>query len=143
MLSIRLSRFGKKKQPSYRIVVCQKHKDPWGNYIESLGHLNYFGNKKNVLLNHERAKYWLSQGAQPSTTVTNLLISEGVLGIKKLKPRGLKKKQEKKTEEGSTDEKTPLPTQEKEKAQSDQPDKPKTQKEQKDEKGKEVEKKDK
>ncbi|MGB0757731.1 MAG: 30S ribosomal protein S16, partial [Patescibacteria group bacterium] len=54
MLSIRLARVGKKKKPSYRIIICQKHKDPFGDYIEKIGHVNYYGGKKNIELDAER-----------------------------------------------------------------------------------------
>lgn len=90
MLSIRLARFGKKKQPTYRVVVCQKHKDPFGDYIENVGTINYFGGKKNINLNTERITYWLSQGAQATDTVHNLFVSEGIVKDKKKLPNGIK-----------------------------------------------------
>ena len=40
MLKIRMSRFGKKKQPIYRIIVSESSKDPWGDYLENLGTYN-------------------------------------------------------------------------------------------------------
>jgi len=99
MLSIKLSRFGKKKQPSYRIIVCQKQKDPFGDYIESIGHINYFGGEKNITLDLDRAKHWLSVGAQPTGTVHNLLVEQGVIKAKKIKPYGTRKVVEKTEEE--------------------------------------------
>ncbi|MDF1549736.1 MAG: 30S ribosomal protein S16 [Bacteroidales bacterium] len=72
MLAIKLSRFGKKKQPTYRIVVLEKNKDPWGDYLENLGHYN--PRSKEITLNAERIKYWISQGAQPSDTIHNILV---------------------------------------------------------------------
>ncbi|MCP4355213.1 MAG: 30S ribosomal protein S16, partial [Proteobacteria bacterium] len=109
MLSIRLSRFGKKKQPSYRVIVCQKHKDPLGDYIESIGHINYYGGQKNITLDLERAKYWISVGAQPTGTVHNLLVEEGVIKGKKQRPYGtrkvVKEEKEEKPEEKEGDKK--------------------------------------
>lgn len=100
MLSIRLARFGKKKQPSYRIIVCQKHKDPLGDYIAKIGHINYYGGTKNVEIDTEAAKHWISVGAQPTRTVHNLLLAEGVLSEKKTLPKGIKKvKAQKQAEE--------------------------------------------
>lgn len=101
MLSIRLARFGKKKQPSYRVVVCQKHKDPFGDYIESIGHINYFGNTKNITVDAERAKHWISVGAQPTDTVHNLFIEQGIIKDNKRRPDGTRKIIEKKEDDNA------------------------------------------
>ncbi|MCR4279813.1 MAG: 30S ribosomal protein S16 [Candidatus Komeilibacteria bacterium] len=77
MLSIKLSRTGKKKQPYYRIIVLEKHKDPWGDYLENLG--NYNPRSKELVINQERLKYWVSVGAQMSNTVNNLMIKQGLV----------------------------------------------------------------
>lgn len=90
MLSIRLSRIGKKKQPHYRIVVLPHTKDPWGDYIELLG--SYNPRSKEVTLKKERIEYWISVGAQPSDTVHNILVSEGVIKADKRKASNLGKK---------------------------------------------------
>lgn len=98
MLTIRLSRIGKKKQPYYRIIILEKHKDPWGDYLELLG--NYNPRTKEVNLKADRIKYWLSQGAQPSNTVHNLLLKEKVIeGDKKKSVKITKKKDGKKKAE--------------------------------------------
>lgn len=81
MLAIKLSRFGKKKQPSFRVVVLEKSKDPWGDYLENLGHYN--PRSKELVLNAERVRYWLSKGAQPTNTVHNMLVGQGILEGKK------------------------------------------------------------
>jgi len=82
MLSIRLSRRGKKKEPFYRIVVMDKARDPWADYLEKLGHYN--PRTKELVLKEDRVKHWLSVGAQPSDTIHNMLISQGILtGSKK------------------------------------------------------------
>lgn len=74
MLSIRLSRIGKKKMPSYRLIVTEKTRDPWGKYLEILGKFDPLAKPKKVEFDVERIKYWMSQGAQPTPTVRNLLV---------------------------------------------------------------------
>ena len=83
MLAIRFSRTGKKKQPYYRIIVNEKTKDPWGDYLENLGVYN--PRTKVADLKADRIKYWLAKGAQPSATVWNLLVSKGIVEGKKKK----------------------------------------------------------
>lgn len=75
MVVIRLSRGGAKKRPFYQIVVSDKRSPRDGRCIERLGYFNPIASGKDVRLhlNHERAKYWLSQGAQPSDRVRNLI----------------------------------------------------------------------
>lgn len=85
MLSIRLSRVGKTKRPSFRILVADKRRDPWGKHLEILGHVDPLAKPKKVTLEVERIKYWLSKGAQPTPTVRNLLIDEKVIEGKKVK----------------------------------------------------------
>jgi small subunit ribosomal protein S16 len=78
LVKIRLRRMGKKKQPVYRIVVADSHKPRDGRYIESLGFYNPMTEPSTIELNGERALYWLSQGAQPSNQVQNLMKIKGV-----------------------------------------------------------------
>lgn len=79
MLKICLSRVGKKKQPSYRVIVLEKNKDPWGDYLELLGNYNPRTTPSTIKLNAERIKYWISKGAQPTATVHNLLVDQKVI----------------------------------------------------------------
>jgi ribosomal protein S16 len=72
MLVIRLKPVGRKHQISYRIVVTEKRSKLNGPYREDLGFYNPRTDKFSV--NAERAKYWLSIGAQPSDTVYNILV---------------------------------------------------------------------
>jgi small subunit ribosomal protein S16 len=81
MLSIKLSKVGKKNRPELRLIVVDKQKDPWGKAVEILGHRNP-RTKENVF-NLERIKYWLSKGVQPSATVHNLLVDLKILEGKK------------------------------------------------------------
>lgn len=77
MLAIRFARVGRKKQPIYRIVVSEKSKDMYGNYLELLG--TYNPRSKATELKAERIEHWLKNGAQPSATVENLLINQGLI----------------------------------------------------------------
>jgi small subunit ribosomal protein S16 len=81
MLALKLSRFGKKKQPSFRLIVLEKSKDPWGDYLEMLGHYN--PRAKKAVLNAERINYWMSKGAKATDSVHNLLVTNGILKDKK------------------------------------------------------------
>lgn len=79
MLTIRFSRVGKKKAPVYRIVVMPKHKDPWAPSLEILGHYNPRKTPKEFVANVDRVKYWLSQGAQASDSLWNLLVEQKMI----------------------------------------------------------------
>ena len=92
MLIIRLQRVGKKNQPSYRVVLTEKAYPVKGKFIEILGHYN--PRLKTKSLNKERILYWLSQGAQTSPTVHNLLVDEKVIDVLKVKAWRPKKKKE-------------------------------------------------
>ncbi len=105
MLVIRLKRIGKKHQPSYRIVVSEKHKDTRGDYLEKLGFYNPRVKPRIVQLNEERIKYWLSQGAQVSDTVYNLLVDAHIVPGPKRKAVHLKKKVKKEEKGEETGEK--------------------------------------
>jgi small subunit ribosomal protein S16 len=83
MLAIRFTRVGKTKKPSYRVIVSEKSKDPWGNYLELLG--NYNPHTKEAQLKIERIQHWLKNGAQASPSVFNLLLKQGVVTGKKKK----------------------------------------------------------
>lgn len=83
MLVIRLTRVGKKKQPTYRVVVQEKHRDPWGTSVEILGHYN--PRTKALVVKDDRVKHWISQGAQPSPTVNNLLITHKIIEGEKIR----------------------------------------------------------
>ncbi len=99
MLTIRLSRIGKKNQPLYRLIISEKAKDPYGRALEILG--SYNPSVKQLQAKDDRIKYWLDKGAQMSPTVNNLLIEKKIIEGKKAtasKPGKKKKatKQEKK-----------------------------------------------
>jgi len=76
---IRLTRTGKKKQPSYRVVVADGRAPRDGRYIEQIGRYDPRQEPSVVEINQERAAYWLQNGAQPSEPVRRLLQIAGVL----------------------------------------------------------------
>ena len=76
MLRLRLSMGGTKKRPVYKIVVADSRFPRVGRFIEKLGFFNPLmpkEKKERVGLQSERIKYWLSQGAKPTTRVARLL----------------------------------------------------------------------
>ncbi len=79
MVSIRLSRLGKKNHATYRLVVSDKRKDTLGTFLEQLGTYDPHQSPAKLDVNAERVKHWISQGAQPSDTVHNLLVDKGVI----------------------------------------------------------------
>ena len=72
MLRIRLRRVGKKKQPSYRIVVADSRSPRDGAFVERIGHYDPLIDPPAVTLDKERARRWLSKGAQPSEAVQRI-----------------------------------------------------------------------
>ena len=79
MVKIRLKKFGTKKRPDYRIVIQDAQKPRDGVAIEEIGHYHPIAvEEKQLVLNEERAKYWLSVGAQPTETVKKLLNRSGL-----------------------------------------------------------------
>lgn len=99
MLIIRLSRVGKTKQPSYRLIVSEKTKDPWGRYLENLGFYNPRANPPVIQFKIERIKHWLEKGAQLSDTIHNLLVEQKIIAGKKRKKVKISKKRATKMEE--------------------------------------------
>lgn len=80
MLRIRLARVGKKKQPSYRVVVTDIESKRDGRIVERIGHYNPLTQPRTYEIDVGRALYWLSVGAQPSDAVRDLLRVQGTLG---------------------------------------------------------------
>ena len=99
MLVIRFLRVGRKRQPSYKIVVTDKKNPPRaGRFVEQVGYYNPLTKEK--VLKGERIKYWLSVGAKPSDTVFNLFVSEKIIEGKKIpKHKPSKKQKEEKPSE--------------------------------------------
>ena len=76
---MRLKRMGMKKEPFYRLVVTDSRNPRDGRFIEEIGYYNPVSEPVEMKINHERAKYWLGVGAQPTDTVRGLLKKGGVL----------------------------------------------------------------
>ena len=73
MVKIRLRRMGAKKAPYYRIVVADSRSPRDGRFIEELGVYDPMAEGEKIKVDMERAKYWISNGAQPTDTVRGLL----------------------------------------------------------------------
>ena len=72
-VKIRLSRFGKTGAPSYRLIAIDEHKSRDGRVIEVLGHYDPHSEKNKLDFKKDRVDYWISVGAKPTKTVTDLL----------------------------------------------------------------------
>jgi small subunit ribosomal protein S16 len=79
MVRIRLRRVGRKKQPSYRVVVADSRSPRDGRYIEVIGFYNPRTQPATMTVKEERALYWLQVGAQPSDSVRRILDKVGTL----------------------------------------------------------------
>jgi small subunit ribosomal protein S16 len=76
---IRLSRVGATRQPAYRVVVMDGRNARDGRAIETLGHYNPRTDPIEFVVDADKIKKWLAQGAQPSDTVARLLRGAGIL----------------------------------------------------------------
>lgn len=92
MLTIRLSRIGKKNSAFFRVVVMDKRKSSFsGRFLEILGHIH--PHTKERSFKKDRILYWIGVGAQPSDSVFNLLVKANILkGPKKVKKVRIKAK---------------------------------------------------
>ena len=78
MLRIRLRRVGKKRRPSYRIVVAEARSPRDGAYLEWIGNYDPMTDPPATSLKVDRAVQWLSKGAQPSDAVRRILDKNGI-----------------------------------------------------------------
>ena len=83
MLNIRLQRRGRTNDPSFRVIVVDS-KEPakTGKYAELVG--SYDARTDRIELKADRIKHWIAHGAQPSDTVHNMLLSQGIIEGKKI-----------------------------------------------------------
>ncbi len=79
MVKIRLKRVGAHKKPFYRVVVADSRTQRDGRFIEEIGYFNPMTEPNVVKIDEERAKEWLSKGAQPTEIVRSLLKKSGIL----------------------------------------------------------------
>jgi len=75
---IRLRRTGKTKAPTYRVVVADSRSPRDGKFIEIIGHYNPRTDEGALVLNTERAKHWIKNGAKPTATARSLLVRGGI-----------------------------------------------------------------
>jgi len=79
-VKLRMTRMGRRHRPFYRINAIESRTPRDGRVLEKLGHYDPLLSDpaKQVVLNHERTKYWLEMGAIPSDTVAQILLREGI-----------------------------------------------------------------
>jgi small subunit ribosomal protein S16 len=77
MLKLRLKRCGRKKQPSYRLVVMPVTSRRDGRFIDQVGYYNTI--TKESYFDNAKILSWFEQGVKPTTTVKNLLIKANIL----------------------------------------------------------------
>jgi len=78
MVKIRLMRMGAAKRPFYRVVVSDSRSPRDGRFIENIGKYHPLEDPSLIQIDEERALYWLSEGAQPTEQVQNLLKVKGI-----------------------------------------------------------------
>ena len=100
MLRIRLSRTGKTRQESFRIVVAPHTKAVKGKYLELLGHYVPAEKPKKFDIKKDRVEYWISKGAQPSESMAMLLKKHGFANMDKFIPIRIKTQRTKKKDAG-------------------------------------------
>lgn len=83
MLRIRLTRTGRTKQESFRIVVAEHARPVKGKFIEVVGHYQPATQPKILKVEKSRVTYWMSKGAQPSSSVAGLLKKDGMPNMEK------------------------------------------------------------
>lgn len=104
MVKLRLTRIGKKHAPAYRIIAIQARTKREGKALEFLGFYNPRNNPSVVELDAERVKYWLQNGAQPTDTVRDILIKQGIIKAKGEKRTYAKRPGRKKQQKAAANE---------------------------------------
>ena len=84
-VKMRLMRMGKKKTPSYRVVVVDGRSPRDGRYIEQIGRYDPQQHPSLVEIDNEKATSWLSKGAQPTEAVEKLLNISGAMNTMKVR----------------------------------------------------------
>ena len=84
MVRIRLQRLGRKNRPFYRIAAIDQRTRRNGSVVEQLGWYDPLARDeaKQIQLNEERAKYWISVGAQPTDTVRDMFAKRNLVNVK-------------------------------------------------------------
>jgi small subunit ribosomal protein S16 len=79
MLKIRLARIGKKKQPTYRVVVADARAPRDGRYVEIIGQYNPRTEPNTFVIDEEKARDWMRKGAQPTERIHKLFATVGLM----------------------------------------------------------------
>lgn len=104
MLMIRLARVGKKKHPTYRVVLQEKQKAASSTVLETLGHYTPHTHPATLEVAAERVSHWMSKGAQLSDTLHNVFVERKIIESAKRKiTRTKRKSAEEAAAEKSTD----------------------------------------
>lgn len=77
-VKMRLTRMGTKKKPYYRIVVADSASPRDGKFIEIVGNYDPKKNPAEITVKEDRVREWLSRGAEPTLTVSQLLGKKGI-----------------------------------------------------------------
>ena len=78
-VKIRLKRMGAKKKPFYRIIVADSRSPRDGRFIEEIGTYDPLKDPAEIIVDGEKVKGWISNGAQPTESVKALLKRAGVV----------------------------------------------------------------
>ena len=78
-VKMRLTRIGKKKTPFYRVVIADARAPRDGRFVEEIGYYNPLTEPAEIKIDAEKAKKWISNGAQPTETVKSLLKKSGIV----------------------------------------------------------------
>jgi len=117
MLVIRFATVGRKNHKQYRIVVQEKTKAPTGRHTAVVG--SYDPHSKETVLKADEIKHWIANGAQPSDSVYNLLVRQGVIEGEKRKVKVPEKKEEEVEEKEESTEAEPATEEKTEEAKAD------------------------
>ena len=79
MLKIRLARVGKKKQPTYRVVIADARAPRDGKYVEIIGQYNPRTEPNTFVIDEDKARDWMRKGAQPTERVHKLFATVGLM----------------------------------------------------------------
>jgi small subunit ribosomal protein S16 len=86
LLKIRLSRVGKKKQPTYRVVIADSRAPRDGKYVEIVGSYNPRTEPDTFVIDEDKVKDWLAKGAQPTMRMQKLLAKQGLMAAPTFPP---------------------------------------------------------
>ncbi len=108
MLTIRLTRKGKKNQPFFRVVLIDKRRSSkGGRAVEVLGYVDPLTKRKSF--EKDRILHWINMGAQPTATIHNLLVAEKIVDAPKIKKYNISKKSKAEAEKAAAAAAAPAP----------------------------------